>query len=168
MDPENVGYENAELCTRCSGACCKNSPGLTHPSDWPPTLVSALADTLDSGYYAVDWREAENDEEAIYYVRPAVVQARHYPIKEMIYHGAWGGRCVFLTDAGCELSLSQRPLSCRMMEPRKSLFGRGPEHCWAHASHKSIVRSWKEHLQAIHDAARIAQSRLESQDDEEA
>ena len=156
---KNVGFENPALCMRCGGACCKHFPGASHPSDWPFDLVTALADALTSKRYAADWREPSGGEKATFYVRPAVARSVYYEPK-LVYDGSWGGVCTFWSAAGCELPLRRRPLSCRMMEPRQALYGRGPAHCWAHASHRSIVRAWIPYQQAIHDAARIAKRRL--------
>jgi len=153
-------YENHALCAACGGACCRHMPGATHPSDWRDDLLSSLADALTSRRYAVDWREAErSDDAAVYFIRPVVSISPRYEPKPVI-DGSWGGQCTFLTGVGCELPLIGRPLSCRAMEPREKMFGRGPEHCWAHASHRSILLAWKPHQSVIRVAARIALQRL--------
>ncbi len=105
--------ENPELCAACGGECCKRSPGKTWPSDWPDlrrALVSALLSTL----WATDF--ATYDGGRIYFIRPAIRD-----------HAG-------IVDAGCALSLKDRPWECRRLEPRMGGFGRGPMHCWGHGS----------------------------------
>jgi hypothetical protein len=153
------GYENLDLCRQCGGTCCKRQPGETDRSDWPDDLLAALTQALISLRYAVDWREADGDEEALYFVRPAIAWSPRYEPKPAI-DGSWGGTCTFLRDDGCELPLRRRPPGCRMMEPRSGRFGYGENHCWGHASHRSILQSWEPHQQTIHQAARRALDEL--------
>jgi Fe-S-cluster containining protein len=67
------------------------------------------------------------------------------------------GRCVFLTDDGCELSEDERPYACRVLEP-------GVEKCTTHdpRGHAKLTCSleWLEHAELIREALDEADSNI--------
>lgn len=110
-------YENASICAKCAGLCCKAYPGSTHPADFDKVTYSSLVELLRSGLWAIDWWEGDARENGgrlprTEYIRPAIKGE-----EDRIFHGAWGGECVFLTGSGCKLALADRPTTCRTMEP---------------------------------------------------
>lgn len=113
-------YLNHEACKRCEGSCCKNMPGIAIPEDFGQPLLDNLVKAFGTGDWAIDWWEGDpvEDREEIdrgYYIRPKIKGVNK------IYHGAWGGICVFFTEGqGCKLSDKDRPAQCRLLEPKKN------------------------------------------------
>ena len=105
--------EDADVCGKCEGACCKVLPGCYHPSQFGPSL-EGVEELLRAGKAAIDWWEGElaGYEGTSYYLRPATKSARRHP-----FDPSWGGECILLTPAGCPLSFEDRPLGCRMLKP---------------------------------------------------
>ena len=155
MPKEAGGFENHELCSRCKGQCCRHVPGATHPSDWKSQR--ALTKALIAGLYAVDaWENTRYEDirpDKVYYVRPAIVYDLH---DVRVYDLTRGGPCVFLEDTGCRLQLPQRPLECRMLEPRSGFFGRGTSHCWGHVSRRQTVLAWLPYQRVLEKAGERA------------
>ena len=120
-------FDNSELCSACGGKCCKNCPGSAFPIDFgleqgKPPDFSKLSAALNSGRWCIDWWEGDprptceqtNKLPQAYYVRPA---AKGHEGK--IRHGTWGNiPCTFLSITGCTLASADRPLQCKMLEPR--------------------------------------------------
>ena len=116
------GYQNAALCKRCKGDCCKRAPGAAFPSDFPRLgRQTAIKAALLSGRWVIDWWEGEP---LIYFLRPATTGAQ-----DRIFHASWGGRGVFLRPTGCELAFSRRPRGCRVLEPIRH---KGKIECISH------------------------------------
>jgi len=114
-------YENDKLCSACGGKCCKRQPGAAFPCDFgQPFDLSKLDKALKSGLWAVDWWEGplpgydDGDHPQAFFVRPAIKGAEN-----KLFHASWGGECVFLTDKGCILSPEERPLNCKLTEPKE-------------------------------------------------
>lgn len=118
---EKINFENKELCAECGGKCCKSMPGICQPEDFGQPLTEKIAEALATKKYAIDWwngdpriNEDEDEEmDRTYYIRPAIKGI------QKIFHGSWGGECIFLTDTGCSLEHNKRPYTCRMLEPQK-------------------------------------------------
>jgi len=109
-------FLNAQLCNNC-GACCKRQPGCNFPSDFESE--DEIVEALKSGRYAIDYWEGDpgdGDERTAYFVRPAVKGK-----EGILVDPAWGGKCTFLTNKGCELAPEQRPKQCLDLEPKKDL-----------------------------------------------
>jgi len=117
---------DASACQPCGGACCKASPGLTAPEDWPD--LGALEAGLLRGTWAL--RIWYGDPWSKLFARR--VQRGHAPVTEvdrvliplprgagpMVHDGHKPGACVLLTDRGCSLPYKPRPTQCRELEPR--------------------------------------------------
>lgn len=94
-------------------------PGGTIPEDLGKVTLGKLVELLRSGLWAIDWwegdpREGHNRISKAEYLRPAIKGE-----EVLIFHGSWGGECIFLTETGCKLSFDKRPISCRALEPVK-------------------------------------------------
>jgi hypothetical protein len=66
-----------------------------------------------------------------------------------LFSHEWGpGRCVFLTDDGCELSEDTRPYTCRVLEP-------SADKCISHDPYEhgklTCSLAWLEHASLIHE-----------------
>ena len=113
-------YQPTSECVTCRGTCCKQCPGAVFPQDCGPDIESGLREMMRSGRYTFDYWEGAFNEgldkkgETSYFVRPRVPTDE----PDRIINGAWGGRCTFLTDTGCELPFEKRPTNCKMLKPR--------------------------------------------------
>lgn len=135
-------YQDATICSACEGLCCQKLPGATQPEDLGGVTLGKLLKLLRSGLWAIDWwdgdpREGKYRLQRAEFLRPAI---KGY--EGLVFHGSWGGECVFLTNTGCKLSFEKRPISCRALEPVKG------SHCIDHSpgegsngKHKS-AKAW--------------------------
>ena len=145
-------FDNASLCSKCGGVCCKGTPGCCYPSDFKLTgwvtgaheYIDArkLKEALLSGRYCIDWYEGDvrgmpydnwehpEHKGRCLYVRPATLGR-----EGMLLDGGWSHMCTFWSLAqGCELGSDERPYECRMLEPKDRDKG---ESCIAHAFGRS-------------------------------
>lgn len=140
------GYQNSELCKECGGQCCKFFPGAYFPGDYGfevENLKENLLKAFRSGKVAVDlcegdprgWpQECPDAVPYTYYIRPK--RRVHRSLIDYILAG--DSACIHLTERGCELPFEQRPLNCRMLEPRPRHLG-----CTAHGYHKEkAAQAW--------------------------
>lgn len=113
-------------------------PGACVPKDFghdQEKVVKALA----SGLWCIDWWESKNN--PLYFVRAAI---KGYECQ--LFHGTWGGECTFLDSNGCRLTLKDRPIQCRLLEPS---YG----DCISHAPDKFMTamswRAWDQMFRAM-------------------
>lgn len=111
-----IGVEDKEICRSCGGKCCKALPGSLVPRDIGEVTVPALVELFNTGLYSIDWwegdpREEKDEIDQAYFIRPRIKGTRK------LFDGAWGGECIFLTDAGCKFQLKDRPSQCRTLKP---------------------------------------------------
>ena len=124
---------NSTMCSACKGGCCKQQPGITHPSQWGKTPEEILKNLSD-----------------VFFVRPAVRGNNH------MFHGA--GRyapCVFLADHGCTLKPHARPSQCLDLIPNVK---NGKVNC-THVeggSKEEYARTWRPYQKEILEAAKQA------------
>jgi len=142
-------YLNIELCKECGGSCCKRMPGGCFPEDFGKPLLKNLIEAFKSGNWAIDWWEGDptekNELEKAYYIRPKIKGA------DNLFDPTFGGECVFLNDKGCELLPEERPLSCRMLEPKPKV-----ENCIHHLGNEKqkAALAWLPFTDMILEAAR--------------
>ena len=106
-----VGYKATSVCAECEGVCCKVAPGIMYPEDLGTVTAEEITRLLKTGRYAIDfWTEIERD--MTLFLRPRTQDG-----SMVVPFSEWGGRCTFLTESGCELSLRERPQGCRMLQP---------------------------------------------------
>jgi len=121
VDIHPANNENTERCRECGGSCCKGNPGACLPSDFgEPFDPILLRNALCSGRYCLDWWEGDieglpSPRDRHWYVRPTYQGSEGKTLC-----GGWGGRCTFLTDAGCSLTFDRRPWGCRFLVPSKN------------------------------------------------
>ena len=106
-----LGYKATSACAACGGICCKTAPGLIYPADLAAITADEIAKMLQTGRYAIDFW-TEDDDSMTLFLRPRTVGG-----SMVVPFTEFGGRCTFLTDSGCELSLRERPQGCRMLQP---------------------------------------------------
>ena len=105
--------ENADLCTRCGGLCCRSHPGMY----------------LDPGQFLEAWG-----------IKPEVGALRELfkrvPLKMKVCMGVPIPRprnsekgCVFLGEGGCTLPREKRPLGCLALIPREETILEGEIRC---------------------------------------
>lgn len=154
------GYESAELCRSCGGACCKANGCSLSPEDMLRELARAAfeerderegvrrdcskqssgkdRDGLPSGSELESW--LRNSQCAIdsftgkagpcYYIR-----MRH---KCFTFIGVDAmGECVAFTENGCALPYERRPKGGRYLE------GRRDRHCLQHYTREEMEQDWK-------------------------
>jgi Fe-S-cluster containining protein len=140
---EMLNFVNKKLCEDCGGECCKNLPGSCSPNDFNNSL-ERVVDAIKSGRYTIDWWEnlEENGGLNGYFVRPAI-KGKEGKVKDPTWGG---GHCTFLTDSGCELSDTDRPEGCRMLEPSTGA------DCEIHGmgKHDSAI-AWINFYDLLHD-----------------
>lgn len=148
-------YLNVALCKECGGKCCKKMPGIAYPEDFKKPLKKSLIEAFESGKWAIDWYEGDptNDDKLVlvYYVRPRIKG-----VKEL-FDPSWGGECVFLTEAGCTLKPTTRPMTCRMLEPITLT------KCVFHAAKnkKECAIAWLPYQDTILKAAKVLKAGVE-------
>lgn len=117
--------ENKDVCKKCGGKCCKNSPCefapfqiLDDKSDIP--LIDQLIKFLECGKYAIDCWDGDvygKDRYCCYYVRVAAESEETYGLLRLFDTDFWFGRCKLLTDNGCSLSWEERPVCGKSLIP---------------------------------------------------
>ncbi|MFA5307418.1 MAG: hypothetical protein WC365_08275 [Candidatus Babeliales bacterium] len=88
---------------------------------------------IKNGEYCIDSYSDGTMDEDVYFVRP-----RHTNALKKKVDFSWGGTCIFLTDKGCRLSWKNRPLGCKMLEPKKRIF----DNCVNHGGDKLRQARW--------------------------
>lgn len=158
------GYESAEICRACSGACCKANGCSLAPEDMLRELAEwqagqensgeewtdrdAGAEKRQSGLPQREWLERwlQASQCAIdsfagqagpcYYIR-----MRH---KCFTFIGVDAmGECIALTDQGCSLSYERRPRGGRYLE------GRQDRRCQQHYTREQMETDWKPYQQLL-------------------
>ena len=126
--------ENASLCAKCGGTCCKRMPGLFTPEDFGlPENVEGFKKRFKEERLSVDWWEGDirfrdfrtegfalsQGEKLLTqtsYVRPPVVGA------SKVFDPTWGGACAkHSKETGCSLKFEDRPYECRNLVPIESM-----------------------------------------------
>ncbi len=130
------GFENAELCSKCSGKCCKTHAGRAIPEDFGSTRAESEAG-LKHAFETKMW--AIEPFLGTLAVRPAHVgNAKLYDE----YYDL-NCRCVFLRQNGCVLPFEKRPYTCRMLKPDEVSW-----HMSCHTSYEDSVfvrEAWNEY-----------------------
>ncbi len=122
-----LGYVDRELCSKCGGVCCDSMPGAAMPEDFgapdEEKMIRRVTAALRTGNWSIDsWdgdpRDGVDELSEAYFVRPATTNGR-----DQVRDDSWGGRCVFMSDTGCEI-FNRRPSGCRGLQPYRSFSGR--------------------------------------------
>ena len=145
----NGGFENKMICERCGGDCCKKMPACAMPEDFP-IRFDELLHILKTGKWAIDWlnkstlMEPDGTEKGrAYFIRPAIKG------KKNIFDNSKKGECVFLNKNGCELLFEERPIGCRLLEPKEDF------NCVSHgADIKQSAISWLPFWELLEEAGR--------------
>lgn len=142
------------MCRKCGGECCKHKPGLYHPdqlfADIPPnggmsSVVDRVHALLDSGKYILVQVLDEEDKDPY-----TAIQPRTSFVKSKIAEDDYGvGQCVNLTDTGCSLVYSDRPLECQRLVPAFPHSCRSPDDIEAHTLKYNAWRKYRLHLKRV-------------------
>ena len=154
----NTEFENASICSKCKGGCCKRSPGIVHPDDiikkygdiTPDVIVDKY---LKEGYYLDYWEGVFTKEDGsevysketstLYFLLPR----SEYVSKTQAVYPSWGGRCNFLTENGCSLEFKERPFQCRVLIPQEDFNCNYTTE--QKASKRHLVEAWLEYQEVL-------------------
>lgn len=156
------GYESAEICKGCGGACCRANGCSLAPEDMLRELAM--------------WQEEQDDEKMLDEERnirqPVEIDLRH--LEEWLqqsdcaidsFTGEAGlcyyirmrhkcfsfigvdamGECIALTDRGCGLPYARRPKGGRYLE------GRQDGHCQQHYTREQMEEDWGPYQQMLRE-----------------
>jgi len=139
-----MSFENKEICEKCGGACCKRMPACASPLDFDMNRNKFLS-ILKTGEWAIDWLDKNTfdepdgtEKERAYFIRPAVKGVTN------LFDNSKKGECIFLEEKGCRLSIEQRPIGCRLLEPKENFncilhFGNTKEAALSWMPYKNLI-----------------------------
>lgn len=152
--PVENGYEAADICAVCRGACCKANGCSLSPedmlrelaewkagqADWDDDSAESMGRQIErwlqESHCAIDSFAAEKGR--CYYIR-----MRH---KCFTFIGVDAmGECVALTDQGCSLPFAKRPKGGRYLE------GKQDRHCRQHYTREQMIADWKPYQQILQE-----------------
>lgn len=145
-DYDNPQNQNAELCAKCGGHCCKRCGCFFSPDDFAVLNYEALEREIEKGYITIEKVDlSEIYEEGFAYV----VRARNTngPIIENRLVRP-GGPCMMLTEHGCALDYEHRPTGGRLLIPREN------GNCYAKYSTEHAIREWLNYQPLLEELAR--------------
>ncbi len=143
------GFESAEICRDCKGACCKANGCSLAPEDmlreleeWcakqENTVLQKYQDALPQRAYLEGWLQESQcaiDSFTGKYGMCYYIRMRH---KCFTFIGVDAmGECIALTDQGCSLSYERRPRGGRYLE------GRPDRRCRQHYTREQMETDWK-------------------------
>ena len=168
------GYESAEICKACGGACCKANGCSLAPEDMIRELAAwqagrEISKAPDEGKSAGQAEEADlrfleewlqesdcaidsftGEAGLCYYIR-----MRH---KCFTFIGVDAmGECIALTGQGCSLPYDRRPRGGRYLE------GRQDRHCQQHYTREQMEEDWRPYQQQLGEIWDNWHDRLEQQ-----
>lgn len=168
------GYESAEICKACGGACCKANGCSLAPEDMMRELAAwqagrEISKAPDEGKSAGQAAEADlrfleewlqesdcaidsftGEAGLCYYIR-----MRH---KCFTFIGVDAmGECIALTGQGCSLPYDRRPRGGRCLE------GRQDRHCQQHYTREQMEEDWRPYQQQLIEIWDNWHDRLEQQ-----
>lgn len=155
----NNGYEANEWCLKyCKGElCCRNNAGAYSPKDFPDLSYSYLWKKLSEGKISIDHAFIEDQElgafvrygngyvislekimrrKGLLFLRGRNVGA---PIVDMIRFEQEPRTCInWNPETGCSLKFEERPMECRLLEPRPYC------DCIDHITPKELAEEWRK------------------------
>jgi len=156
------------VCAVCGGKCCKAMPGEVWPDqvgDVNGSKVDAILGLFLTGKYVADCWEGdprprdtfeglEHDEGM--FVRPRI---KGEDLSEVEFR-SWGGECVFLKGDGCELSLGDRPRTCRLLQPKSDDTGKCSFPDLELPSKQSAAIEWMPYHDDILEALKLFEKKV--------
>jgi len=144
MDRESAQrVEDLDLCARCGGRCCKESPGRFAPTDFERSGdfdISRVENLLHEGRASI----------VIGLIK--ALNSPMAPIFMLKYRGKGKGEleffcsdveCIGLTAQGCSFSLDERPFECAAIVP-------SPEGCCTLPGDLHMEDLWAPYQDALH------------------
>lgn len=141
-DPLN---QNAELCAKCGGHCCKRCGCFFSPDDFRVLNFEYLKQEIEKGYITIELVDLSE-----YYMEgfAYVVRARNAngPIVEKRLVRPCGP-CILLGEHGCALDYNHRPTGGRLLVPRED------GNCHAKYSTEHAIREWLNYQKLLRELA---------------
>jgi Fe-S-cluster containining protein len=113
--------EDAGLCTKCGGLCCKRAPGRYSPAELETNgelTTGQVVTLLNAGYHAITTSFVTlfgTQAAALFHIAARGVGK---PALSLCHNDM---RCVYLDGNGCSQSLELRPFECAVMVPASSI-----------------------------------------------
>lgn len=128
MELSDRFVENHEICALCGGLCCKTYPGMYLS---PERFERIYGKVASDNFLSLLERHG---------LTFKVCLGIPIPIPRFTERG-----CVFLDDAGCRLSFSERPCECLLFVPVEETVIEGEIHCYfpKEVSYVECFRKWK-------------------------
>ncbi|MCR5742997.1 MAG: hypothetical protein K6F92_04600 [Lachnospiraceae bacterium] len=135
-------YEPGQECALCKGRCCKECGCTLSPADMLRSLEGTAPDRENilrmlqapDGLYAIDSFSARHG-------RTYFLRMKH---KCYTFIGVDAiGECIALTDSGCSLSFSERPLGGRSLKSSPDM------HCTQEYTRELITQDWEPYQEAL-------------------
>ena len=113
-----IDNNESPVCGMCKGKCCKNLPGALHPDDVVDCTKEGIRKLLERGDVSIDWYYSRYTKRFHrnrgYYLR---FRTAHGPVIDPVYL-VNDGRCLHLTENGCDLPFDERPYGCKSLVPK--------------------------------------------------
>lgn len=156
--------ESKSACSACKKRCCDNMPGIVFPEQLKEITVKSVAKMLRNGY-CLDWWEGDPRAKSFFdtpfagqlsislFIRPQIASK-----ESKVFHGAWGGKCSFLTPTGCKLTFKNRPLECQALVPNEKSPGDcKPKKNYSYSKDKAAF-AWIPYQDILQQAGDLVQS----------
>lgn len=128
-----------DICARCGGRCCNNSPCSLMPCDVKNISVKKVKEMLDTGYYSLRTVEIIKDDKAYYVVGMSTRKQGDGRVEN-----TWlMSPCRLLGEKGCTLSEEERPTIAILTIPGF------PDSCECIVSHSEYTAAWREYSQIM-------------------
>jgi hypothetical protein len=117
-------------------------------------MLGRLITAFSTGKWTIDTATAAGRH--FYRVRPAKVDPDGWRLFDE--RSAMPGRCVFLTETGCEFSHNDRPHECRSLEPNPESPGKS---CKQRTPPEYFLNAWAPYNDVVEHAAALGASGLD-------
>lgn len=135
-DYDNIKNQNASICSKCRGSCCKRGGCYFSPEDFKEISFEYLETQLGKGYISIN---LQND--SIFYPDTYILKVRDrgVGIVDTGYRNSEYSPCSLLTDNGCKLSYEERPSGGKLYIPE---YENGFYHCYTNYKIRDCCNEW--------------------------
>lgn len=141
-DYSDPALQNAELCAKCGGQCCKRCGCAFSPDDFEDLSYEALKAEIEKGYITIEVVDGDQ-----FYISGFVLMLRARNVGGLVYENRLyyrpRGQCVLLTEHGCKLDWEHRPSGGRLLVPTEG------GSCPSRYSTEHALREWKKHQSVL-------------------
>lgn len=138
----NISFENAELCKKCGGKCCKASGCNYMPRDFEEMTFNYLKNRLDTGEISIIATLSISQDGKKGLVSPILnLRSRgvNRPIVDLF---SKKNTCSMLTETGCKYSFDKRPTGGVLLIPSK-------EGCYNLNSEEAALEEWDKYYRVL-------------------